>query len=219
MAVGDATNYFVKQSGEPVKRFIGQPDGTGYLTQAYTDLYKHRTLTVPVGNYFSTGVVNSVSSMRNTANEAIVWPFFMPEARTISEAGLYVSVAASAGQTQTLALYNPHTTNTRPGTKIATLGTVAVDSTGQKTITGLSVTIPQGIVWGYLGSVSTVGTAGSVVGGYSVCGSSNLSAGSNLAAGPTQIFLSVVPPPSTMASSTYSAPTGVPPLFSFLRSA
>ena len=218
MAVGDATNYFTKQSGEPVKRFVGQPDGVSYLTQAYTDLYKRRTLTVPVGNYFTPGVFVTTTSLRQTAGEALVWPFFMPEAITISSVSISVASASSAGQTQTLAVYHPAASGTRPGALLANFGTVATDTTGAKSITGLNVTLPQGMLWGYLGSVGTAATAGTVQGMVGVLGSVTPSK-SVTSSGPTQIFLGVVPPPSDMTSSSWSSNTGIAPVFTYLRSA
>lgn len=78
------------------------------------------------------------------ANTIFYAPFWVPYDVTVDRLAIYVSVASgTGGATARLALYNKHATLWKPGAVLLDAGTVAIDSTGLKTIT-----ISQALVGG-----------------------------------------------------------------------
>ena len=214
-----AQDYFNKQSGDPIKRYISKADTqTGSFTTIYNDMAKLRTLECPVGNYMYTGAYVSSAALRNTAGQATLWPFWMPETRTFTTCAFFVNVAATAGQTHRLAIYTMHSNGYAPDALHVDCGTVATDTTGRKEVTGLNFTLTQGWWWGYLAAVSTVATAGTAYGSVSSMNASTASSG-GVAAGPAQIYVSSGGAPSTISAANWSASQGLPPQLYMLRSA
>lgn len=68
-------------------------------------------------------------------------PWFPEENITITELGLYVNTAAAGGVTARLGIYAADDNWQPTGAPILDAGTVAVDTTGKKTITGLSAAL------------------------------------------------------------------------------
>ncbi len=74
---------------------------------------------------------------------AYMTPLIAVATTTIATAELRVTTASTASKTARIAIYNADS-NWQPGDLVSDLGTVATDSTGRKTITGLSVALPAG---------------------------------------------------------------------------
>jgi hypothetical protein len=77
---------------------------------------------------------------------------------TISELRFEVTTAYTAGTNFRIAAYTMHSNGQKPDALVADFGTVAVDSTGIKAITGLSTVLPAGPVW--FGMIPMTGAAG-----------------------------------------------------------
>lgn len=166
MALSDTQAYLDQQVGESARGYLSAADVKSAITNTYADLDYHRDLKVPVGNSWVTAAHTSAISLR-VSGSAILWPIWIPTAMTIDRVAFYVSVASSAGQTQRVAFYNNHSSGIKPSTLIADCGTVASDSTGYKSITGLSVTLPRGWVWGAVAGISAAATVGTAYAGMS----------------------------------------------------
>ena len=119
------------------------------VTSLTTDLAaRAQTMSVPVGAYS-----NAHCYPQYNVTEAIdadqrfeVWPYHFPHAMTIDSLSIRVTTAASAGVWR-LAFVLLDGSYGQPYTRLADLGTIdPTGSTGNRTITGLSVAIPKGWV-------------------------------------------------------------------------
>lgn len=87
--------------------------------------------------------VSGTSTQLLSANFIYYNPIVFYATQTLNEVGIRVTSAASTGGLIRIALYNANADWTA-GTLVADLGTVAVDSLGFKSITGLTQKIPAG---------------------------------------------------------------------------
>jgi hypothetical protein len=105
-------------------------------------------MAVPVGGYSNAHCMplyDQVSPIESDGRFDI-WPYHFAHAMTIDELTIRVSTAASAGVWR-LGFYLLDGAQGQPYTRLADLGTVdPTGSTGDRTITGLSVTLPKGWV-------------------------------------------------------------------------
>lgn len=82
-------------------------------------------------------------------------PFYIDQDITITRMGINVVTAAAAGNTCRLGIYT-NNGSTQPATRLVDTGTLALDSTGAKSVTGLSVALTKGLYWfAYVGSVAS----------------------------------------------------------------
>ena len=119
------------------------------VTSLTTDLAaRAQTMSVPVGAYS-----NAHCYPQYNVTEAIesdgrfdIWPYHFAHAMTIDSLSIRVTTAASAGVWR-LAFVLLDGSYGQPYTRLADLGTIdPTGSTGNRTITGLSVAIPKGWV-------------------------------------------------------------------------
>lgn len=213
-------DLYVASAADTVGRLAVGADGTvPYADSSASSGLSYRRpgwAAIPVGNYWMAGRYSAASSLLNTAGQAIVFPFYVPFAMTISDISIYIASAATAGQTQRLAIYGPNADGYGSGALIADCGTVAVDTTGRKAITGLSVALPAGLCWGAIISVGSPATAGTLY-----CGIANLHPSStNVLSSVTSSWTAtgMNPPLATLATSTTTY-ASVTPIFEFKRSA
>lgn len=90
--------------------------------------------------------LTATQNQASPASTAIYQPFVVtPRQITLAQLQVRVGTAsATAGALARLSVYNA-TSSWQPGSLVVDAGTVAVDSTGNKTITGLSNVLPQGL--------------------------------------------------------------------------
>jgi hypothetical protein len=83
-------------------------------------------------------------------------PFYLDADITISRIGINVVTIAPASSTCRVGIYNNDASTCQPSTRIVDAGTMALDSTGAKSITGLSVALTKGLYWlAYVGSANS----------------------------------------------------------------
>ena len=215
MPVGDATAFY-DGSGQG---FVSAQDGIDATTRMYRDTDYWRSPEIPVGNRWTNNNYISALSFRSTSAQCWASPFWVPETMTISACSLYVTSAATAGQTIRIAFYNHHANGWQPGTRIADAGTVAIDTTGIKTISSLSITLPKGIVWTTTIAQSTVGTSGSCYGGFSLLNASSTSLSAAILGGASCYSLPSTAAPSDFTGATLQATGTISTSFEFTRSA
>ena len=216
MPVADATAYY-DGSGTG---FVSAADGIAAATQMYADLDYWREMKVPVGNYYVPTYHTGGPSLRSTQYQAWVSPYWFPAAMTFSSVSMYINSASTAGQTHRIAFYTHNANGWSPDTLIADIGTVATDTTGLKTISSLSLSLPKGIVWGALIAQSTVATAGSCYGGGSLFNITSTNQVPIYAGSTNQChtFASGAAP-SAITTATLNSGGSLTPTFEFLRSA
>lgn len=81
-------------------------------------------------------------------------PFLIDQDVTITRMGINVVTAVAAGNTCRLGIYTNDATTLQPLNRLVDTGTLAIDSTGAKSVTGLSVSLTKGLYWmAYIGSI------------------------------------------------------------------
>ena len=159
--------------GNDVSRLV--PDSAASVGLAW----RQERLAVPVGNYWFSTIANATGSqIPSTVGQGIAWVVDVPHPMTVSEVRLECTAAYTAGTTMRLAAYSMHADGSKPNTLIADLGTIAVDATGIKAITGLTLVLPGGPVWFSLtpqtGSAGSGNFRGSNARAYTYSGPSSL---------------------------------------------
>lgn len=156
LLVGSAADTATRLAapGNDVSRLV--PDSAASVGLAW----RQERLAVPVGNYWFSTIANATGSqIPSTVGQGIAWVVDVPHPMTVSEVRLECAAAYTAGTTMRLAAYSMHADGSKPDTLIADLGTIAVDATGIKAITGLTLVLPGGPVWFSL--TPQTGSAGS----------------------------------------------------------
>jgi hypothetical protein len=74
-------------------------------------------------------------------------PLFIDADITISRIGINVNTIAPASSTCRVGLYSNDATTCQPLNRLIDFGTMAIDSTGSKSITGLSLSLTKGLYW------------------------------------------------------------------------
>jgi hypothetical protein len=77
-------------------------------------------------------------------------PFYVSQAITITYMTCNVSTAGTGTSTARLGIYDTSTSTLQPSALVADAGTVTCDTTGQKTITSLSISLARGTYWAVL---------------------------------------------------------------------
>jgi len=93
--------------------------------------------------------VDAATATSFTANILWYWPIYLLAPITVTELHLGVTVAASAGQVALAGIVSADSEYQPSGTYSAFGSALAIDSTGRKSNTGLSVTVPAGrhLLW------------------------------------------------------------------------
>lgn len=104
----------------------------------------------------------AIGSLGNLANSIRYSPVIIDRDITITQLGIAVVTVAGAGTTARVGIYSNNASTNQPLTRLVDSGTLAVDSTGTKTATGLSVSLTKGLYWfAYFTNAST-GTVASI---------------------------------------------------------
>ena len=104
----------------------------------------------------------SIGSLGNLANSIRYSPFIVEKDITITQLGIAVVTIAAAGNTARVGIYTNNASTNQPQTRLIDSGTLAVDATGTRTSTGLSVALTRGLYWfAYFTNAST-GTVASI---------------------------------------------------------
>jgi hypothetical protein len=104
----------------------------------------------------------SIGSLGNVANSIRFSPFIVEKDITISQLGIAVVTIGLVGNTARVGIYSNNASTNQPLTRLVDSGTLAVDSTGTKTVTGLSVTLTKGLYWFAYFSNASTGTIASI---------------------------------------------------------
>lgn len=118
----------------------------------------------------------SATSQGDINNRLVVWPTWNPVAITISDLMIRVSSATGATGAWRIGFYQMDGSNGVPSTLIADCGTVATTSTGFKTISSLSVTLPAGPI-GIALCAQGIASVGAYQGAYGVGAYASFAAG------------------------------------------
>lgn len=97
----------------------------------------------------------SITNFQNTIRYTAV---IIDRDITVTQLGINVVTIAGAGTTCRIGIYSNDPTTTQPLTRLVDSGTLALDSTGPKTVTGLSVALTKGLYWFCYVSNATTGT-------------------------------------------------------------
>ena len=104
----------------------------------------------------------AIGSLGNVVNSIRFSPVIIDRDITITQLGIAVVTIAGAGNTARVGIYSNNASTNQPQTRLVDSGTLAVDSTGTKTATGLSVSLTKGLYWfAYFTNAST-GTVASI---------------------------------------------------------
>jgi len=104
----------------------------------------------------------SIGSLGNLANSIRFSPFIVEKDIIISQLGIAVVTTATAGNTCRVGIYSNNASTNQPSTRLVDSGTLALDSTGTKSVTGLSVSLTKGLYWFAYFSNASTGTIASI---------------------------------------------------------
>ena len=136
----------------------------GFLTSADWNTFNNKL--IGFGQYRKAGrwYTNSLNawasggSSTNSANLIRYYPFIIDQDITISRIGVNAATAGGAGTTIRLGIYTNNSSTCTPQTRLVDSGTILVDVTGSRTMTGLSVSLTKGLYWFAYFSNATTGT-------------------------------------------------------------
>jgi hypothetical protein len=106
----------------------------------------------------------AIGSSLNVSNSIRYSPFLVERDITITQLGISVVVAATAGSTARVGIYTNNASTNQPLTRLVDSGTIALDgATGQRIVSGLSVTLTKGLYWfAYFSNANTSGSIASI---------------------------------------------------------
>lgn len=100
------------------------------------------------GRWFTNGQFGVANgSIALSTNSLIYVPLFIDSTITLTGVGINVVTAAAAGNTARIGIYSNNSATTAPSSRLLDSGTIAVDATGAKTVTGLSLVLTKGLYW------------------------------------------------------------------------
>jgi len=106
-----------------------------------------------------------IGSSLNVSNNIRYSPFLVERDITITQLGISVVVAATAGSTARVGIYTNNPANNQPLNRLVDSGTMALDglANSQRIISGLSVTLTKGLYWfAYFSNANASGTIASL---------------------------------------------------------
>ena len=104
----------------------------------------------------------SIGSLLNSTTRIVFQAVIIDRDITITQLGIAVVTIASAGTTCRVGIYSNDAATTKPLTRLVDSGTLALDSTGTKSVTGLSVVLTKGLYWFAYTSDASTGTIAAV---------------------------------------------------------
>jgi len=105
----------------------------------------------------------AIGSTPNVANSIRFSPFLVERDITITQLGISVVTIAGTGNTARVGIYTNNASTNQPQTRLVDSGTIALDgATGQRVVTGLSVTLTKGLYWFAYFSNASTGTVASI---------------------------------------------------------
>jgi hypothetical protein len=141
---------------------------TGVLTSTDWNTFNGKT-TSPwafrLSGRFYTPSTNAlaIGSLPNVANSIRYSPVIIERDITITQLGISVVTIAGVGNTARVGIYTNNPATNQPLTRLVDSGTIALDgATGQRIVTGLSVTLTKGLYWLAYFSNATTGTVASI---------------------------------------------------------
>jgi len=140
----------------------------GYLTSADWSTFNNKAVSAlgyrKAGRWYNNGIFPPANAaFTNQINIRYV-PIILDSDITITRLGLNVVTAAAAGNTARIGIYSNDAATTQPLNLLVdsgTYGTLALDATGAKSVTGLSLSLTKGLYWmAYTASI----TSGTITG-------------------------------------------------------
>lgn len=140
----------------------------GFLTSADWTTFNNKF--TGVGQFRKSGrwYTNAIglwasATISNAANSVRYNPVMIDQNITITRLGISVNTAAGVGTTCRIGIYSHDTVNCLPLNLLVDSGTLALDgAAGQRSVTGISVTLTKGIYWfAYFSNASTGTLVGS----------------------------------------------------------
>jgi hypothetical protein len=105
----------------------------------------------------------AIGSTPNVANSIRFSPFLVERDITITQLGISVVTIAGTGNTARVGIYSNNASTNQPSSRLVDSGTIALDgSTGQRIVSGLSVTLTKGLYWFAYFSNASTGTVASI---------------------------------------------------------
>ena len=105
----------------------------------------------------------SIGSTPNVANSIRYSPVIIERDITITQLGISVVTIAGTGNTARVGIYSNNASTNQPSSRLVDSGTITLDgSTGQRIVTGLSVTLTKGLYWFAYFSNASTGTVASI---------------------------------------------------------
>lgn len=100
------------------------------------------------GRWYNNGIFTPANaSFTNLLNTIRYVPVYIDQDITVTRMGINVVTAAAAGNTCRLAIYSNDSATCQPLNRLVDAGTLAIDATGAKSVTGLSVSLTKGLYW------------------------------------------------------------------------
>ena len=131
---------------------VATSSANGYLSS--TDWSSFNNNMLGFGQYRKAGrwYTNALFGPSNgtvsiTANQISYLPFWVDASFTLTGLGVNVTTAGAAASTARLGIYTNAGATTAPSTRLVDSGTFLIDTTGPKTVTGLSVALTKGLYW------------------------------------------------------------------------
>jgi hypothetical protein len=105
----------------------------------------------------------AIGSTPNVANSIRFSPIIIERDITIAQLGISVVTIAGTGNTARVGIYTNNASTNQPSTRLVDTGTIALDgATGQRIVSGLSVTLTKGLYWFAYFSNASTGTVASI---------------------------------------------------------
>lgn len=108
------------------------------------------------GRWYNNGIFPNANA--NFTNQLAIRyvPFMIEQDITITRLGINVTAIAPASSTCRIGIYTNDANTCQPSSRLVDSGTLALDSTGAKSVTGLSVALTKGLYWlAYVGSANS----------------------------------------------------------------
>jgi len=105
----------------------------------------------------------AIGSLPNVANSVRYSPVIIERDITITQLGISVVTIAGVGNTARVGIYTNNPATNQPSSRLVDSGTITLDgATGQRIVTGLSVTLTKGLYWFAYFSNASTGTIASI---------------------------------------------------------
>ena len=105
----------------------------------------------------------AIGSLPNVANSIRYSPVIIERDITITQLGISVVTIAGVGNTARVGIYTNNASTNQPSSRLVDSGTITLDgATGQRIVTGLSVTLTKGLYWFAYFSNASTGTIASI---------------------------------------------------------